>query len=87
MVKSLKIHVQELGNLIVNEVSSLKNGVLFMLAGVAWVACLRGWRVSVGGVSDAWVVCLRGRDGWHACVDGMLAWTHLWRACVGNVLA
>ena len=44
--------------------TSLRNGVLFVLAGrrgwhacvgdvlawVAWVACLRGWRASVGGM-------------------------------------
>ena len=28
---------------------SLRNGVLFVLAWVAWVACLRWWRASVGG--------------------------------------
>ena len=39
--------------------TSLRNGVLFVLAWVARVACLRGWRASVGGVGGvlAWVVC------------------------------
>ena len=39
--------------------TSLRNGVLFLLAWVARVACLRGWRASVGGVGGvlAWVVC------------------------------
>ena len=39
--------------------TSLRNGVLFVLAWVARVACLRGWRASVGGVGRvlAWVVC------------------------------
>ena len=35
---------------------SLRNGVLFVLA---WVACLRGWCASVGGVGGVlvWVAC------------------------------
>ena len=39
--------------------TSLRNGVLFVLAWVARVACLRGWRASVGGVGKVlvWVVC------------------------------
>ena len=39
--------------------TSLRNGVLFVLAWMARVACLRGWRASVGGVGRvlAWVVC------------------------------
>ena len=39
--------------------TSLRNGVLFVLAWVARVACLRGWRASMGGVGRvlAWVVC------------------------------
>ena len=44
-----------------------------MLYVLAWVACLHGWRASMGGVGGvlvwvAWVVCLRG---WHASVGGM----------------
>ena len=44
--------------------ASLRNGVLFVLAWVAWVACLCGWRASVGGVL-AWVACMRGCRGWR----------------------
>ena len=35
----------------------LRNGVLFVLAWVTWVACLRGWRASMGDVGGvlAWV--------------------------------
>ena len=38
---------------------SLRNDVLFVLAWVAWVACLRGWRASMGDVGGvlAWVAC------------------------------
>ena len=38
---------------------SLRNGVLFVLAWVACVACLRGWCASVCGVGSAlaWVTC------------------------------
>ena len=32
----------------------LRNGVLFVLAWVTWMACLRIWRASVGGML-AWV--------------------------------
>ena len=34
----------------------LRNGVLFVLAWVTWMACLRIWRASVGGML-AWVAC------------------------------
>ena len=39
--------------------SSLRNGVLYVLAWVALVACLRGWHTNVGGVDGvlACVVC------------------------------
>ena len=38
---------------------SLRNGVLFVLAWVAWVVCLRGWSASVGDVGGVltWVAC------------------------------
>ena len=52
---------------------SLRNGVLFVLAWVAWVARLRGWCASVGALG----ACLRG---WRARMGGVLAW-------VGVVLA
>ena len=44
-----------------------------MLYVLAWVACLRGWRASVGGVGGvlAWVVCLRG---WRASEGSVLDW-------------
>ena len=62
--------------------TSLRNGVLFVLA---WVACLRGWCASVGDVGGvlAWMVCVACLHAWHATVggvggvgdvDGMLAW-------------
>ena len=40
------------------------------------VACLRGWRASVGSVGDvlAWVVCLRGLYGWRASMGDVSAW-------------
>ena len=58
---------------------SLRNGVLFALAWVAWVACLRGWRASMGGVDGvlawvAWVACLRGWRDSVGGVGGVLAW-------------
>ena len=31
--------------------ASLRNGVLYVLAWVAWVTCLLGWRASMGGVA------------------------------------
>ena len=38
---------------------SLRNGVIFMLALVAWVVCLHGARASVGDVGcvQVWVAC------------------------------
>ena len=47
-----------------------------MLFVLAWVACLRGWRASVGGVGGVlawmtWVACLRGC---RASVGGVLTW-------------
>ena len=38
---------------------SLRNGVLFVLAWVAWVACLCEWHASMGDVGDVlvWVAC------------------------------
>ena len=77
--------------------ASLKNGMLFVLAWVAWVACLRGyvlvwvgwavclrgWRASVGGVL-AWVACLCGWFGWRAgvsSVGGVLTWVTCYYFC------
>ena len=39
--------------------ASSRNGVLFVLAWVAWVVCLRQWRTSVGRVGGVltWVAC------------------------------
>ena len=56
---------------------SLRNGALFVLAWVAWVARLRGWCASVGALGGvlAWVACSRG---WRACVGG-------WCSSVGDV--
>ena len=47
---------------------TLRNDVLYVLAWVARVACLRGWLASVGGVSGvfACVACLREWRGWRA---------------------
>ena len=72
---------------------TLRNGVLFALPWLAWVACLRGWCASVGDVGGvlAWVACQRGWRGWrgwHVCVDGVLAWVAClrgWRASVGGL--
>ena len=46
------------------------------------MACLRGWRASVGRVL-ALVVCLREWCGWRACVGDVLAWVAwvAWVAC------
>ena len=60
---------------------TLRNGVLFVLAWVPWVAwqaCLRGWYASVSDVGSvlAWVACLHGWRGWRANVGyvvGVLA--------------
>ena len=53
--------------------------MLFVLAWVAWVACLRGWRASVGDVGGVlawvvWVACLRGWRANEGYVVGVLAW-------------
>ena len=64
---------------------SLRNGVLFVLAWVACVACLCEWHASVGGVGDVLV-------WWHVSVGGLLAWVAWvaylrgWRASVGVVV-
>ena len=49
---------------------SLRNGVLYVLA---WVACLREWCASMGGMGGmlAWVMWVACLCGWHASV---LAW-------------
>ena len=57
MIFSLKINLKSY-----MKFHSLRNGVLFVLAWVAWVVCLRGWRASVCGVGGvlawvAWVAC------------------------------
>ena len=50
--------------------------MLFVRAWVVWVTCLRGWRVSVGGVL---VMVVRWR-GWHAEMGGVGA-VLVWVAC------
>ena len=61
------------------------NDVLFVLAWVAWVGCLREWRTSVCGVAGvlAWVACSRGRRGWRACMCsvGWIGGVLVWMAC------
>ena len=66
MIKLLAVlHVKAGRNMRkVSCIASLRNGVLFVLAWVAWVACLCGWRASVGGVL-AWVACYCGCRGWR----------------------
>ena len=49
---------------------SLSNGVLFVLAWVAWVACLRGWHAGVGGML-AWVAWVVRLHGWRTSMGGM----------------
>ena len=46
-----------------------------MLFVLAWLACLHGWRSSVGGVGGvfAWVAWVAGRHEWRACVGSVLA--------------
>ena len=53
--------------------------MLFVLAWVAWVACLRGWRASMGDVGNmlawvTWVTCLREWCASVGGVGGVLAW-------------
>ena len=60
---------------------NLRNSVLFVLA---WLACLRAWRASVGGVGSvggvlAWVACQRGLRGWRTSVGEVPAWV-MWVA-------
>ena len=40
---------------------------------LAWVACLRGWRVSIGDMLTCvtWVACLRGLRGCRATVGDL----------------
>ena len=47
-------YVKDISNV---DFASLRNGMLFVLAWVVWVTCLRGWRAIVGDVGDvlAWV--------------------------------
>ena len=54
----------------------LRNGMLYVLAWVAWVACLRGWCASAGDMGSvlpwvAWMSCLRGK---RVSVGGVLTW-------------
>ena len=65
--------------------TSLRNGVLFVLAWVARVACLRGWRgksACMGSVLAwmTWVACL---CGWRASMGGMggVGGVFTWVAC------
>ena len=48
-------------------------GVGDVLAWVAWVVCLSGWRASAGGVGGvlAWVAWVARLRGLHASVGGM----------------
>ena len=78
------------------EISSLRNGVLYVLAWVAWVgACVGGvlvWigcqhgqrrqRASVGGVVTwvTWLTCQRGGHGNKADLVGVPAWVR-WLMC------
>ena len=53
--------------------------MLFVLAWVTWVACLRGWRASMGDVGSmlawvTWVTCLREWCASVGGVGGVLAW-------------
>ena len=61
---------------------SLRNGLLFVLVWVAWVACLHGWRASVGDVGGVltWVACLRGLRA-SVCSVGGLCGVLKWVAC------
>ena len=45
----------------------LRNGMLFVLAWVAWVSCLRRLSISVVGVDGVLAGC-------RACVGDVLAW-------------
>ena len=51
--------------------SNLRNGVLYELA---WVARLRGWRASVGGVGGilAWVAWVARYRGWRTNLGYMV---------------
>lgn len=54
----------------------LRDGVLFVLAWVAWVARLHGRHASVGGLDGplawvVWVASLHGWCGWRASLDGV----------------
>ena len=55
---------------------SLGNGVLFVLARVERVACLRGWCASVGWVGGvlAWVAWIVSWLGLCASIGGVLAY-------------
>ena len=55
---------------------SFRNGVLFVLAWVVWVACLREWRANVSYVVHVlawvtWVVYQRGWRGWRIKVSSV----------------
>ena len=49
------------------------DGVGGELAWVTWVACLRGWRASMGGMLT-WAACLHGWRANVSYVVGVLAW-------------
>ena len=74
-MKNTKVELELLTECLIND-------LLFMLAWVAWVVCLRGWHASLRGVGGmlpwvAWVVCLHGWCGWLANVGyvvGVLVW-------------
>ena len=52
---------------------SLRDGVLLVLAWVAWVVCLRGW--------VAWVEYLSGWPASVGGVGGMLTWNACYYYC------
>ena len=55
-----------------------------VLAWVAWVACLRGWHASVGGVGGVLFVQLVWQLVWNANVvglDGVLMWVACYYYC------
>ena len=62
-----------------SRLSFYKKNVLFALASVLWVECIRGWRASVGSVDGvfawvAWVACLRRLRAMVIGVGDVLAW-------------
>ena len=54
-----------------------------MLASAVWVACLHGWRASVGGVGGvlAWVAWMGCLHGWLARMDDVPVRV-MWVVCI-----